>query len=198
MILHKTEERFCVVSFYLSFLLIFSVEKDMCTKTYHAQITCIYDLKKPLRSHVMDYLLAEIALGNIHAYDEDICSIKYKLKKVNARIDSISPIDDYTDYIFECILDVDFSVHTSTLDFNKMGPYAIHEYMISKLIYKTKNKIIRNIQTRYYKHVYGLDKVIVMQYRDTSRNAFDLETGVEKPKFIFQTTLGEYLKTITI
>ena len=120
----------------------------MCTKTYHAQITCIYDLKKPLRSHVMDYLLAEIALGNIHAYDEDICSIKYKLKKVNARIDSISPIDDYTDYIFECILDVDFSVHTSILDFNKMGQYAIHEYMISKLIYKTKNKIIRKNNSR--------------------------------------------------
>jgi hypothetical protein len=174
------------------------VGKDMSTKTYHAQITCIYDLKKPLRSHVMDYLLAEIALGNIDVFDEDICSIKYKLKKVNAYIDSISTIDGYTDYTFECILDVDFSVHTSILDFNKMGPYAIHEYMISKLIYKTKNKIIRNIQTRYYKHVYGLDKVIVMQYRDTSRNAFDLETGIEKPKFIFQTTLGEYLKTITI
>ena len=198
MVLHKNVLLFCVVPFYLSFLLIFSVGKDMSTKTYHAQITCIYDLKKPLRSHVMDYLLSEIAVGNIDVFDEDICSIKYKLKKVNAYIDSISTIDGYTDYTFECILDVDFSVHTSILDFNKMGPYAIHEYMISKLIYKTKNKIIRNIQTRYYKHVYGLDKVIVMQYRDTSRNAFDLETGVEKPKFIFQTTLGEYLKTITI
>ena len=45
---------------------------------------------------------------------------------------------------------------------------------------------------------YGLDKIIVMQYRNTKRNEFNLDLGIEKPKFIFQTTLGEYLKTITI
>ena len=174
------------------------MEKDMSTKTYHAQITCIYDPKKSLRAHVMDYLLAEIALGNIHAYDEDICSIKYKLKKVNACIVNIITIGDYTDYTFECILDIDFTVHSSFINFEKMGPYAIDGYMISKLIYKTKNAFIRNIKTQYYKHVYGLDKVIVMQYRNTKRNAFDLDLGIEKAKFIFQTTLGEYLKTITI
>lgn len=174
------------------------MEKDMSTKTYHAQITCIYDPKKSLRAHVMDYLLAEIALGNIHAYDEDICSIKYKLKKVEAYIDNISTLDDYTDYTLQCILEIDFTVLSSFINFEKMGPYAIHEYMISKLIYKTKNAFIRNIKTRYYKHVYGLDKIIVMQYRNTKRNEFNLVLGVEKPKFIFQTTLGEYLKTITI